>query len=522
MIDRAPQARRFPWGIWLLGTVLLLPILTFPAHTDHAIFLRGGMTLLEGGTLYTDFVDVKPPLIYLLYAIPAALFGTAEVGFRALDVIWQSGALAMLLLALHRADASRFTMGSVVVLQALLYVTLHGSQTGHVEGFMTLPLATIIWAMQARASVSRDLLIGLCLSIIILLKYTLGIVAIALVAYVFLDGRDRRIALVESVRWAIFSVVGIIALIIPLLVRPGFLDGWKTVMDYLSVYAGYPPVSVEVIREWLKQIGTYTGDNISLMVTLSAAAGAALAVGRRTTEPMRALLLLAALLLGFLMVTLVMERRFPPYQFSRLYLPLSILAGAGFTAIAGWLRVRMRSTSLLQRAIVLPLVFTGLLLSPLPRYVSVLRLSAMSLVDQDAYARWFSSRPLTPDHQAINDLLATLKERAGPSDHTMFMTVTASMIVPFIPGDSPSPYCDSHIYFGYGVPEEWRKGALAEMRRTDWLVIDTEDRHLLVNLHERTSYESLQRDPDFRAVLESTFEIDTAIGPYRIYHRKDR
>ena len=107
MTDRSGHATGFPWGVWLLGTALLLPILTFPVHTDQATFLRGGMALLEGGTLYVDFIDVKPPLVYMLYAIPAAVAGASEIGIRVFDLIWQSGALAMLLLALRRIDSDR-------------------------------------------------------------------------------------------------------------------------------------------------------------------------------------------------------------------------------------------------------------------------------------------------------------------------------------------------------------------------------------------------------------------------------
>ena len=46
-----------------------------PALSDESAHLLGSWTLMDGGRLYVDFVDNKPPLLYAAFAAPQALLG---------------------------------------------------------------------------------------------------------------------------------------------------------------------------------------------------------------------------------------------------------------------------------------------------------------------------------------------------------------------------------------------------------------------------------------------------------------
>ena len=71
------------WPRWFIptlagiGFVLLwgLPTIIVPLATDQAQFALGARAVLAGDQLYSDFWDIKPPLIYLIYAIPFGLAG---------------------------------------------------------------------------------------------------------------------------------------------------------------------------------------------------------------------------------------------------------------------------------------------------------------------------------------------------------------------------------------------------------------------------------------------------------------
>jgi hypothetical protein len=51
------------------------PLLGAPPISDEAAHLLGSWTLLDGGRLYVDFVDNKPPLLYGAYALPQLVLG---------------------------------------------------------------------------------------------------------------------------------------------------------------------------------------------------------------------------------------------------------------------------------------------------------------------------------------------------------------------------------------------------------------------------------------------------------------
>ena len=66
--------------------VLGLPTVIIPFATDQVWFALGARTILDGDQLYRDFWDQKPPLIYLLYAVPFALVGEHMEAVRVFDL----------------------------------------------------------------------------------------------------------------------------------------------------------------------------------------------------------------------------------------------------------------------------------------------------------------------------------------------------------------------------------------------------------------------------------------------------
>ncbi|MSP91096.1 MAG: hypothetical protein EXR79_04720 [Myxococcales bacterium] len=90
---------RGAWGIWaalgLLAAVVALPTLAWPFGRDQAIFHYIGRQWGQGQLPYLDTFDVKPPGIYLLFRLTAALGGDAMWPIRVADVggVLATGAL---------------------------------------------------------------------------------------------------------------------------------------------------------------------------------------------------------------------------------------------------------------------------------------------------------------------------------------------------------------------------------------------------------------------------------------------
>src|SRR5689334_14345546 len=82
----------YPTWKWLLigsGLALLLMMLAYPFGYDQAAFMIGGeMTVKHGAITYRDFLDTKPPLIFIIYGISSVIFGHHEWSIRAFDILF--------------------------------------------------------------------------------------------------------------------------------------------------------------------------------------------------------------------------------------------------------------------------------------------------------------------------------------------------------------------------------------------------------------------------------------------------
>jgi len=78
-LEQAQEAIVKPSLVWFYGAAALLIILfirsffslSWPVNHDCAMYLEAGQMLLQGKIPYIDFIDLNPPLIFYLSAIPA-------------------------------------------------------------------------------------------------------------------------------------------------------------------------------------------------------------------------------------------------------------------------------------------------------------------------------------------------------------------------------------------------------------------------------------------------------------------
>ncbi len=148
------------WGRALWGAALifcLLPTLWFPLNRDQATFALGGQTVANGGALYRDFWDLKPPAIYWVYALPARFFPeNIAAGVAALS------AVALLLSAILLARLSQKLGRSAAGLGAGVWLVVLAlepgfSNQGQAETFANVAfLAAAMWAVSPRLQTPID------------------------------------------------------------------------------------------------------------------------------------------------------------------------------------------------------------------------------------------------------------------------------------------------------------------------------------------------------------------------------
>ena len=95
-----------------LALLTRAPFLTVPfLDLDEAAALVGSWVLLDGGTLYVDFVDNRPPLLYHLYAFGQILFGRGMVAVRLLAALCVLPLTAFAASAFYRHDRRGLVAG---------------------------------------------------------------------------------------------------------------------------------------------------------------------------------------------------------------------------------------------------------------------------------------------------------------------------------------------------------------------------------------------------------------------------
>ncbi len=502
------------WSLRLLlvGVLLLLPTLLMPLGIDQATYFRGGREMLSGGLLYEDFIDVKPPLLYLLVGGGGMLFGGTPISIRIFDLLWQGATILVLIMLFRQMHVDRLTTTCTVIVYAMLYVTLGYSQALQAETFVALPLLCILMLVHQRSTWPRDVGIGCCIGIAFLLKYPLAIIGPTVVLLFLLRGDDWRSVVNSTFRMSIGCAVLVAIVIWPLLADSRFAAAFSEIVAYLQVYTGSAEWNLNLLTHGLKQTGMFFGDNVSLLLCAAFAIGL-LQKGSKFTW--------ATGLFGLLLsLSIVIEHKFLPYQFARLYIPLSVIAGFGLALTVRHVQTLWQNRTLLSGAVLSGFVLLFLLFSPIPRYGNLVLISVRALTEPTAYDAYLT-RPDVPgsDYRSVRALDRYLQQRLSASSRVLIISIMATPIVPFLPTKNVGPFADAHFYHGIGARDVWKQRAADFMSRANLVVIDTNDVFTGMTLHSMSSWQAIQRNPAFMENLASNFHRTDTVGCFFIYNR---
>jgi MFS family permease len=220
--DRTRPSRR---AFWLLFAALLALTVTLrlPAffvevfNSDETFLATQAEVINEGGRLYEDAADRKPPLVPYLYAATFSVLGT--------DALWSVRVMAMLAVALtallvalearrRYGERAGWVAGILLVLASVAFAPQDG-QAANFEVFM-LPAMTAAVLLGARGRTRAS---GVAVAIATLAKQT-GAATLLPVLYLAWRRRGRRGLAAALVGFAIPVAV------VALLVGPGELLFW--------------------------------------------------------------------------------------------------------------------------------------------------------------------------------------------------------------------------------------------------------------------------------------------------------
>jgi Dolichyl-phosphate-mannose-protein mannosyltransferase len=162
----------------LLGLFLVVSVLTRMAFlsipildVDEAAHIVGAWELLEGGRLYTDFADNKPPLLYVYYALSQAVLGRGMLAVRVLTTAVVLPLTALALSAFFGHDRRGVAAGILYLVYGASFYA-HDMQAVNAEIPMLLPGAWALVRLRRESSGTRDAIVaGFLFGTAFLFKY---------------------------------------------------------------------------------------------------------------------------------------------------------------------------------------------------------------------------------------------------------------------------------------------------------------------------------------------------------------
>ena len=179
------RAAILPLTVVALVLVWVLPFAISPFNADEAYYALGGRAIIEGGKLYVDMWDIKPPLVYFLYALPFALVGEHTEAMRIFELLITVLSGATVFLVTNRFFNKRAALFGTG-LYAFSIASLAGFDgLGEAENFMVAPLmlAFVLYRTDDTRQDARlaALISGFLLGIAFALKFSAGLFAVGLV-----------------------------------------------------------------------------------------------------------------------------------------------------------------------------------------------------------------------------------------------------------------------------------------------------------------------------------------------------
>ncbi len=423
---------------WIVVTmvllVLLLPTLFLPLAPDQALFFVAGQKIMQGGVLYRDIVDLKPPLIYYLYAVATFLFGQSAMAIRLLDLPLQGLSCWLIVRLVRRSGGSD-------VIAALAAVSYLGVYLGQGYGIMAVPESymallgggVLYLTLHKRTSASF-VAAGALTAILFLLKYTLAIVlpAAILAEWVLFD-EARRDRTVHSFQMIVGFLVGPLALIL-LLAFTGAMTGFVEVQEFTRSYVATEMASLSL---WLRNLTTlipyHLAVDFSIVLMAGLGIGVALSVKSTNGYPASVTRLLgySVILFVFLTATIVMEGKYHTSHISRYYMACSVLAAFGMghliwrLAVGGFAPLRQGYHLFAAILIIVMLV----LYSPVAGYGWRTAAIAVKNIKRELNGQVENS-PLVQDKplDESRQMADYVSPRLRPGDHMMAVSAFAGLV----------------------------------------------------------------------------------------------
>jgi 4-amino-4-deoxy-L-arabinose transferase-like glycosyltransferase len=239
---------------------------------DESTFILLGQSVLDGHLPYTDLLDVKPPLLWVFFALSIAIFGKTIASVRL------AGAICVFLTALMTYSLGRKVWHNKIgTIAASLFIIVTGlSPSGQAvmsEHVAIVPLmATLTLAVVGNNRLRDYFLMGGLMAVAILVRLNLIYAAIAIgLIIVFFPPHDRprqvKLILSRSLAYILGGLSIVLLTILPYATIGRIELWWVGAIDTSLSYANAqqsPFAAIGVLREQIEDLFNIARGRISL------------------------------------------------------------------------------------------------------------------------------------------------------------------------------------------------------------------------------------------------------------------
>ncbi len=515
------------WIAILVCTLGLLPLCFQALSSDQIIFVRGGQALLEGKKLYADYIDIKTPMFFDVFAGISAICGShSQLSLVILYCILVAVTTLLATRIIRRFSASVFwTWLSLTILCSVAMIR----GVCYPEVLMLLPLCIAFELMQSSSSSSRLIVIGVCLGLVMSLKYSV-IVSLALPWLVKPLEKNRR----STGQNLVIVLVAFLTLALShhALVDAETRSAFILVTDYMRFYNATDNSISTLLTTISENSWGIATRGFSLLVCISCFGVLVTSFRNKSNTTANNVgatsLKNLSWLIIILLFSILIERKLIAHHFQRLIPFVCLSAAVGLTESRQFVRQILKlddRKSALRNGILLSGISSFVILSsPLPLYLKTCYSigeyrteNAVSDVLRAAEqpGRSVASRSRLSMHHAAT----YISQHKTEGERVLVVATGSTNIYDELKEPVWSHFSQSVFALYRQAPHAWSDQFGSELMSASWVVFETTDVYPTLFGHQLSSFEATKAKTELWSEFERNFHPEYSSAMFVLYHR---
>lgn len=496
-------------SIWhiALCIIIIIPVIYFPYSGDLWIYVTGGQVIAEGGKIFKDFVDLKPPFLFMLFSVIYTIFGNTDINVRFAEFLIQSGIIVSLYYLMRKVFDSDNLAFYGTFFYALSYGALTHSNSFQSESFLPLFIIPLIYLRLKSPATTNLILQGILIGLSGGLKYTfLAVYCGIFITDLFTEKRAKQL-LKEQILIILGIIIGFSFTFILLLdsdIRAGF---WE-VQKFTYFYAQLPEVNFALFKLAHDKATYFFGNHLSLLFLSIIIIGLINTFSKKNSyQNQKQLINLLVTISVILLTTVFVEKKFVPCHFTRLLIPLSFIFAIGTNELIKILKTKLESITVPKVIVILIITPFVIFFSPLPRYITVLTPIPHFYSNKDKYLEHYN-KPETHSvlHKEMENVAQYLKnsEYYNENDKIMVLSLGCQTFNYYLDNKDISKF-PLPLFPLSGVSDKWLKEYIYEIENSDILIIQTDDSHPIVSGYIEPTFDKINMNTEIKNILQNDF-----------------